>query len=522
MTHERFASAQRRAPHPIPAQQASAAAQQSEPRQPSAQHSSSPGPLAVWTAPQPSGPVRAHVSLPGSKSLTNRYLLAAALGEEPAVIRRPLISRDTALMAQALAAMGAGVEGDGASIVVTPGPLRGAHINVGLAGTVMRFVPPIALFARGDVVFDGDEAARTRPIAPLVRALEQLGGQIAHSTSASGQAALPMTVKGKGAVAGGTVEIDASGSSQFVSALLLAAPRMERGLDIRHTGPRIPSVPHIAMTVDVLREAGIAVRAIDGSGRSGGLSPSVEPPPGNGSAARGGLGAEPADPPGSPTRWTVEPGIPRIGDVTVEPDLSNAGPFLAAAMATGGETILDWPDSRQPGSAYRELFEAMGARTRAADGRLALCGPATIGPIDADMHDVGELVPTVAAVAAFADGPSALRNIGQLRGHETDRLAALVAELTKVGAKAQIEGDDLLIEPGPPRPATIETYADHRMATFGAILGLRIPGLRVVNVETTAKTFPQFVDMWEDLAAGAEDVAPAPLGDIFGHAGLKA
>ena len=510
MTRERFASAQPRAPHPIPAQQASAAAQQSEPRQPSAQHSSSPGPLAVWTAPQPSGPVRAHVSLPGSKSLTNRYLLAAALGEEPAVIRRPLISRDTALMAQALAAMGAGVEGDGAAIVVTPGPLRGAHINVGLAGTVMRFVPPIALFARGDVVFDGDEAARTRPIAPLVRALEQLGGQIAHSTSASGQAALPMTVKGKGTVAGGTVEIDASGSSQFVSALLLAAPRMERGLDIRHTGPRIPSAPHIAMTVDVLREAGIAVRAIDGSGRSGGLSPSVEPPPGNGSAARGGFGTESADSPGSPTRWTVEPGIPRIGDVTVEPDLSNAGPFLAAAMATGGETILDWPDSRQPGSAYRELFEAMGARTRAADGRLA------------DMHDVGELVPTVAAVAAFADGPSALRNIGQLRGHETDRLAALVAELTKVGAKAQIEGDDLLIEPGPPRPATIETYADHRMATFGAILGLRIPGLRVANVETTAKTFPQFVDMWEDLAAGAEDVAPAPLGDIFGHAGLKA
>lgn len=519
MTRERFASSQRRAPHPIPAQQASAAAQQSEPRQPSAQYSSSPGPLAVWTAPQPSGPVRAHVSLPGSKSLTNRYLLAAALGEEPAVIRRPLISRDTALMAQALAAMGAGVEGDGAAIVVTPGPLRGARINVGLAGTVMRFVPPIALFARGDVVFDGDEAARTRPIAPLVRALEQLGGQIAHSTSASGQAALPMTVKGKGAVAGGTVEIDASGSSQFVSALLLAAPRMEKGLDIRHTGRRIPSAPHIAMTVDVLREAGIAVRAIDGSGRSGGLSPSVEPPPGNGSAARGGLGAEP---PGSPTRWTVEPGIPRIGDVTVEPDLSNAGPFLAAAMATGGETILDWPDSRQPGSAYRELFEAMGARTRAADGRLALRGPATIGPIDADMHDVGELVPTVAAVAAFADGPSALRNIGQLRGHETDRLAALVAELTKVGATAQIEGDDLLIEPGPPRPTTIETYADHRMATFGAILGLRIPGLRVANIETTAKTFPQFVDMWEDLAAGAENVAPAPLGDIFGHAGLKA
>lgn len=475
-----------------------------------------------WAAPQPSGPVRANVSVPGSKSLTNRYLLAAALGEEPAIIRRPLISRDTALMAQALSAMGVGVEGDDSAIVVTPGPLRGARVDVGLAGTVMRFVPPIALFARGDVVFDGDKAARARPIAPLVRALEQLGGRIAHSTSASGQAALPMTVRGKGAVAGGTVEIDASGSSQFVSALLLAAPRMETGLDIRHAGPRIPSAPHIAMTVDVLRAAGVAVRTVEGSGRPGELSASVESSPLNGSDARRGAGAKPAGPPGPPTRWTVEPGIPRIGDVTVEPDLSNAGPFLAAAMVTGGETRLDWPASRQPGAAYRELFEAMGAHARAADGRLALRGPAAIFPIDADMHDVGELVPTVAAVAAFANGPSALRNIGQLRGHETDRLAALVAELTKVGAKARIEGDDLLIEPGPPRPATIETYADHRMATFGAILGLRIPGLRVANVETTAKTFPQFVDMWEDLAAGAEDVAPASLGDIFGHAGLGA
>lgn len=449
----------------------------------------------AWLAPQSSEPIRAHVRIPGSKSLTNRYLLLAALGEEPTIIRNPLIARDTALMAGALAAMGVGIEGDGASITVTPGPLRGARVDVGLAGTVMRFVPPIALFAHGDVVFDGDAAARTRPIAPLVRAIEHLGGRVEQATSGSDQICLPFTVKGTGAATGGRVEIDASESSQFVSALLLAAPRMDSGLDVRHVGKPIPSTPHIDLTVDVLRKAGIGVHV---------------------------AGGKPDGPECSPARWIVEPGIPRIGDVAVEPDLSNAGPFLAAAVVTGGQVSLEWPDSAQPGAANRGFFEAMGARTELADHKLTINGPSTIKPLNADMHDVGELVPTIAAVAAFADGPSTLRNIGHLRGHETDRLAALTSELNKIGARARIAGDDLVIEPGPAKPATIETYGDHRMATFGAILGLRIPGLEVANVETTAKTFPQFVAMWEELAAGAGDVAPAPIGGILEQAGLPA
>ena len=449
----------------------------------------------AWLAPQSSEPIRAHVRIPGSKSLTNRYLLLAALGEEPTIIRNPLIARDTALMAGALAAMGVGIEGDGASITVTPGPLRGARVDVGLAGTVMRFVPPIALFAHGDVVFDGDAAARTRPIVPLVRAIERLGGQVEQATSGSDQICLPFTVKGTGAATGGRVEIDASESSQFVSALLLAAPRMDSGLDVRHVGKPIPSTPHIDLTVDVLRKAGIGVHV---------------------------AGGKPDGPECSPKRWIVEPEIPRIGDVAVEPDLSNAGPFLAAAVVTGGQVSLEWPDSAQPGAANRGFFEAMGARTELADHKLTINGPSMIKPLNADMHDVGELVPTIAAVAAFADGPSTLRNIGHLRGHETDRLAALTSELNKIGARARIAGDDLVIEPGPAKPATIETYGDHRMATFGAILGLRIPGLEVANVETTAKTFPQFVAMWEELAAGAGDVAPAPIGGILEQAGLPA
>lgn len=449
----------------------------------------------AWLAPQSSEPIRAHVRIPGSKSLTNRYLLLAALSEEPTIIRNPLIARDTALMAGALAAMGIGIEGDGASITVTPGPLRGARVDVGLAGTVMRFVPPIALFAHGDVVFDGDAAARTRPIAPLVRAIEHLGGRVEQATSGSDQIYLPFTVKGTGAATGGRVEIDASESSQFVSALLLAAPRMDSGLDVRHVGKPIPSTPHIDLTVDVLRKAGIGVHV---------------------------AGGKPDGPECSPKRWIVEPGIPRIGDVAVEPDLSNAGPFLAAAVVTGGQVSLEWPDSGQPGAANRGFFEAMGARTELADHKLTINGPSTIKPLNADMHDVGELVPTIAAVAAFADGPSTLRNIGHLRGHETDRLAALTSELNKIDARARIAGDDLVIEPGPAKPATIETYGDHRMATFGAILGLRIPGLEVANVETTAKTFPQFVAMWEELAAGAGDVTPAPIGGILEQAGLPA
>jgi len=308
-------------------------------------------------------------------------------------------------------------------------------------------------------------------------------------------------------VGGGSVEIDASASSQFVSALLLAAPRMERGLDLRHVGPPVPSSPHIAMTVEVLRAAGIAVSALASDGSPAGLPSSARP-------------GRPA------ARWTVEPGTPRLGDVTVEADLSNAGPFLAAAMVTGGRTaVLDWPArTAQGGEALRGIFTAMGGRA-AYDpdaSTLRLQGPHRIAPLDADMHDVGELVPTVAAVAAFADGPSRLRNIGQLRAHETDRLAAIAAELARAGGSARIEGDDLVIQPRPLRGARLESYADHRMATFGAILGLRVEGIEVAGVETTAKTFPQFTDMWSELACApgtgaafdpdGEQRAPTPGG----------
>ncbi len=425
----------------------------------------------TWSAPL-SGPVDAIVDIPGSKSLTNRYFVLAALGSEPVTIHHPLVARDTELMADALESLGAIINRGAEAWTIVPGPLRGGNVECGLAGTVMRFIPPLATFAMEPVRLDGDPAARVRPMDAIVDGLRGLGVQV-DAAELNGSPVLPMTVHGTGSVAGGSLDIDASASSQFVSALLLAAPLMTHGLDLRHVGETLPSQPHIAMTVAVLREAGIDV---------------VE---------------QPVD---APNRWIVSPNIPQLSDVTIEPDLSNAGAFLAAAMVSGGRvSIPRWPSqTTQPGDAYREIFTEMGATVTLDDGLLTVVGPGAIRPYDADMKDVGELVPSVAAVAAFADGTSYLRNIGQLRGHETDRLAALTTELAKIGVTAYEDGDDLVIEGGvPTKAAVIESYEDHRMATFGAILGLRIEGIEVVNIETTSKTLPEFVAMWMQAFGGA-------------------
>lgn len=431
--------------------------------------------MTFWAAPSASR-VRATLTIPGSKSLTNRYLLLAAIGREPVRVINPLVARDTLLMAGALEALGARIEqADGVWTVtpIDPSVTTEARIDVGLAGTVMRFIPPLAALRHGITHIDGDEAARARPMSTIVNALRALGAQIDAASSPSpatdspAGAALPLTVVGTGEIRGGRVEIDASASSQFVSALLLAGPLMREGIDLRHVGERLPSLPHIEMTIRVLREAGIAVTTHN-------------------------------------NRWVVSPGVPALHDVAIEPDLSNAGPFLAAAMVTGGEvTINHWPAcTTQAGDRFRDLFAHMGGHVtwNADTSQLTLRGPAEISPIDVDMHDVGELVPTLAAVCAFACGQSRLRDIGQLRGHETDRLAALVTELGKVGVEAWIDGDDLVISPtATPRSADLASYADHRMATFGAILGLRTPGIRVENIATTSKTLPGFTDLWQTM-----------------------
>jgi len=417
---------------------------------------------ADWPAPVADSPVEAVIAVPGSKSVTNRALILAALAQASSTLRRPLRSRDTLLMADALRALGVGIDDQGEDWYVAPGQLRGpAEVDCGLAGTVMRFVPPVATLAAGDVRFDGDPRARERPMAPVIDALRKLGAEI----SDDGRGRLPFTVRGRGRLRGGEVLLDASSSSQFISALLLAAPRFEDGVDVRHSGQPVPSLPHIWMTVEMLRAAGAVVEDE------------------------------------SPERWVVAPGPVQGRDVTIEPDLSNSAPFLAAALVTGGRvSIRDWPKrTTQAGDALRDLFARMGGECVLGRDGLTLASTGHVHGIDADLRDVGELTPTIAAVAALADSPTTLRGIAHLRGHETDRLAALAKELNALGGDVTETQDGLVIRPRPLRGGVFATHDDHRMATAAAVLGLVVPGIEVENVETTAKTMPGFADMWHTM-----------------------
>jgi 3-phosphoshikimate 1-carboxyvinyltransferase len=416
-----------------------------------------------WPAPRATGPVRATVSLPGSKSLTNRALVLAALSDGPSVVRRALRSRDTELMAKALAALGATVDTAGEDWQVSPGPVTGAvTVDCGLAGTVMRFVPPVAALAQGPVVFDGDPHARTRPMGEVITALRGLGVVVEDD----GRNALPFTVLGSGQVPGGTVTIDASASSQFISALLLAGARYEHGVDVRHDGKPVPSLPHIEMTVDQLRLHGVEVDDSDAN------------------------------------RWRVLPGTVRAVDVEIEPDLSNAAPFLAAAMVTGGEvTVRGWPRrTTQAGDALREILALLGGEVRLDDEGLTVRGPSTIKGVDLDLHDIGELTPAIAALCLLADSPSHLRGIAHIRGHETDRIAALARPFTALGGDVTETEDGIEIRPAPLHGGVFGTYADHRMAHAGVIIGLAVEGVLVENIATTSKTYPDFAGAWTRLA----------------------
>jgi 3-phosphoshikimate 1-carboxyvinyltransferase len=408
--------------------------------------------------------VDAVVTLPGSKSVTNRALVLGALAQESTVVRRPLVSRDTLLMAAALRALGAGIVTGDDEWVITPGVLRGpATVDVGNAGTVMRFVPPLSVLAEGDVLFDGDSRARQRPLGPVVEALRDVGADIVATDGAS----LPLLVRGRGWLLGGEVSLDASLSSQFVSGLLLSAPRYVNGITVRHVGAAMPSLPHVAMTVAMLRDAGALVEDAE------------------------------AD------VWRVEPGPMHPDVIIVEPDLSNAAPFLAAALVTGGRvTITDWPaTTTQAGDALRRILTSMGGRCTLDDSGLTVRGGDRVVGIDADLHAVGELAPVIAAIAALATSASTLRGIGHLRNHETDRLAALAKEINALGGDVGETADGLLIRPRPLRGGVVSTYDDHRIATAAALLGLVIDGVEVEDIATTGKTMPEFTALWTGMLA---------------------
>ena len=426
--------------------------------------------MSTWPAPRTSRPVNATVTVPGSKSQTNRALVLSALAATHggvSTISGALRSRDTDLMIGALEALGLKVDGPADDLTVggSISPAAQARIDCGLAGTVLRFVPPLAALSLATVTFDGDEQARGRPIAPLLNGLRSLGVQIDGD-------ALPFQVRGAGSVAGGAVEIDASASSQFVSGLLLAGPSFRDGLTVQHRGAALPSAPHIAMTVAMLRQAGVHVDS----------DPTAD-------------------------RWQVRPGVVEARHWHIEPDLSNAVPFIAAAVVSGGTVrVTGWPqDSIQPAETILSILRQLNSVVKHTDSSLEVSGPQSYPGFDVNLRDVGELTPSVAVLAALAEpgSVSRLSGIAHLRGHETDRLAALSTEINRLGGDCRETADGLEITATPLKAGTWQSYADHRMATAGAIVGLRVDGVRVDDIETTAKTLPDFPKMWADMLGGA-------------------
>lgn len=423
----------------------------------------------LWPAPRASSPLEHTLRIPGSKSLTNRELILAALADEPGLIRVPLVSRDSTLMVDALRALGVTIDERPSDsefgpdwLITPPDELLGStSIACGLAGTVMRFMPPVAALALGPTSFDGDEAARRRPMRAMINALRTLGADISDDGSGS----LPFTVHGAGELRGGRVEIDASLSSQFVSGLLLSAPHFSEGVHIVHSGERLPSIPHIDMTVHALKRRGVTVN--------------------------------------SPTtgEWIVEPGAIAGIDVDIEPDLSNAAPFLAAALVAGGSvTVAGWPrETTQVGDLLRTLLPAFGGRAELTDHGLTVTSTGELRGVTLDLSDAGELAPTLIGLAVLASSPSEITGIGHIRHHETDRLAALVAEINGLGGKATELEDGIRIEPSTLHGGVWHTYEDHRMATTGALIGLAVDGVQIENVETTSKTLPQFVELWQRM-----------------------
>ncbi len=426
----------------------------------------------VYDAPTSDDAVHARVTVPGSKSLTNRELIIAAIADGPGRLIAPLHSDDSRRMVEALRALGTGIEERdsgsefGPDLIVTPARLQGGTtIDCGQAGTVMRFIAPLAGLAAQDVHLTAHETALHRPMGGLISALRDLGVDIDDE----GHWSLPFTIRGHGRIRGGRVEIDASASSQFVSGLLLASPRFDVGLHLVHTGSHLPSLPHIDMTIEALSRRGIRIER-----------------PATG-------------------EWLVEAGVPRAKEIAIEPDLSNAAPFLAAALVTGGSvTVTGWPaHSTQPGALLPELLQAAGAHVSRHGGALTVRAGSAIRGLDLDLSAASELTPTLAGLALFAETPTTIRGVGHIRLHETDRISALVADIEALGGEAEELPDGLRIVPRPLRGGVWAAHHDHRMATTGALVGLRVPGVQIDEIGTTAKTIPEFTMLWERMLRGA-------------------
>jgi 3-phosphoshikimate 1-carboxyvinyltransferase len=422
--------------------------------------------LAVTEVVPLDGPVDATVRPPGSKSLTNRALVCAALAEGRSVLDGALFADDTAAMAEALRALGAVVAEDadrrrmevlGTGGALRPGPVS---VDVRLSGTTSRFLLPVVALGEGRYRVDGAPPLRARPMGPVLDGIRALGADV----EAGGEPGhLPVTVVAPGGLVGGDIRVPGDTSSQFLSGLLLASPYAAGGVDLSLTTGLV-SRPFVALTTAVMAAFGVTVT--EGGGA-----------------------------------FHVPAGHYRATDYPVEPDASAASYFLAAAVIAGGRvTIAGLGGGTLQGDArFADLLGRMGATVERTDDAttVSMSGPLR-GLGDVDMSDLPDVAQTLAVVAAFADAPTRVRGVGFIRGHETDRIAAVVRELRRCGIDAAEEPDGFVVRPGSPRPARIETYDDHRMAMSFALLGLRAPGITIADPGCVAKTFP---DYWSELDA---------------------
>jgi 3-phosphoshikimate 1-carboxyvinyltransferase len=410
----------------------------------------------------PPGPVDAVVSLPGSKSYTNRALLVAALADGDSEIRRALFSDDTTYMIEALRALGIPVEAlperemirirGGGGVV----PVQTADLFVGNAGTAARFLTAYVALGHGRYRIDGVPRMRERPIGPLLNALRQLG---VDATSERGNGCPPIVVQ-SGGLAGGAAEISGDVSSQFISALMMVGPCTEKGLDLTIRGDLV-SKPYVDLTLSVMSAFGVTARNEDYHRIH----------------VRG--------------RQKY-----RARAYQVEPDASAASYFLAAAAVTGGRVRIDGlgRSSAQGDLRLVQILERMGCHVDWGDDYVELRGPSQLRGVDADMADVSDVAQTLAAIAPFASDTVRVRGIAHIRRKETDRITAVTNELRRLGANVVEHEDGWEILPSILKPAVVETYDDHRMAMSFAVTGLRVAGLHIANPRCVAKTFPDFFE----------------------------
>lgn len=412
-------------------------------------------------------PVDAIANIPGSKSVTNRVLIVAALADGVSTIHNPLFSDDSYWLMRALVQLGFSVHADREAATVTVEGKKGTitfrdvEVFVGNAGTVARFLPPALALGPGPYRVDGIPRMRERPVRDLVDALCQLGAKIDYDGN---EGSFPITVRG-GGIVGGSAQVEGSKSSQFLSGLLIAAPYARRDVTLKVSGDLV-SRPYIGITLDVMKAFGVEVKNGSGYGE-----------------------------------FSISPDFYRSREYTVEPDASAASYFMAAAAVTAGRIRIPelGAGSTQGDLEFAQVLRRMGCDVDIGKDHVEVAGPRRLRGIEVDMNEFSDTMMTLAAIAPFAEGPTLITNVEHTRHQETDRVSAVANELQRLGVDVEEGSDSLRITPGSVRPAVIETYGDHRMAMAFAVTGLVAPGIRIKDPGCVTKTFPDYFRQLESL-----------------------